>query len=512
MSSSRFKPELYRTVIHPLMSISVSSTGVLAVIWMVGANFGQAGPRAGTVAGVFVATILEAIAGNLLFKERMGVANRLRELVILLAAIYGLFSLAEPGPLAERFAPGFGNTLPVLAVGFAWLVAFAFHDRLRGREQLLRTLHGKRGAELRRAVLDHQHEMAHTIGQLRKARGLIGGMFVTLCVLGVLGTLDFLGMSVLSARSGAFLFLVLYGIASIASIGSLNTFIDEYAANGEGLSVPVRFQRRRSLVATAMIAMILVLAFALSRAESLLPIEAIGDFFRWLAGLFERTPDEMTEMPYDLPQTTQNPPPDMSELFAEEAEGPPLWLRILARLFERLAISVLTIVGVVLLFGPLFSPAFRKALAGLKPGQFIAGLFANLRRRLRVVGRLLRAILRTRRRRPTHEEVEAEPLSEAWREQQWKPNLRKRRQMDRVVQVFVDITRWGRRRNVTYSRSEAAQEYLRRVAEIVPERYADAVFVAETFCEARFSKHLIPRATMREYVQAAKRITATERV
>ena len=58
MNSSRFKPELYRSVIHPLMSISVASTGVVATIWLVGANVGLTGPRTGTVIAVIFATIL----------------------------------------------------------------------------------------------------------------------------------------------------------------------------------------------------------------------------------------------------------------------------------------------------------------------------------------------------------------------------------------------------------------------------------------------------------------------
>ena len=448
------------------------------------------------------------MAGNILFKQRMGIGNRVRELAIYLIVLYVIYSLVRSGPLLDRFLPSLDQILPLLAVAGGWMVAFAFHNRLRGREHLLRIFHGAEGPELRRRVLDHQHEMALTVHQLRRARGLIGSIFIALCTLAVLATLDLLGTSVLRAGSGAFVFLVLYGVSSIAAIGSLNTFIEEYAANGEGLSVPLRFQRRRSIVASAIIVLVLVLAFALSRNESILPVEAIGDFFRWLASLFNRE-RELDVAPPQLQQSPDTePPPSMRDIIPVEDREPPLWLRIIARLMERLAITAAIIGGAVLIFGPLFSPAFREALKQLKPKQFILELFRNLQRRLRVVRRLLRNSLRRRRRQRGEEQEPLPAESESWRETQWRPNLRKRRQMDRVVQVFVHITHWGRRHNISYSPTQGAREYLRLVAELYPEHYQDAVFVADTFCEARFSRHLVPRTTMREYAQAAKRITS----
>jgi len=346
--------------------------------------------------------------------------------------------------------------MPIIAAAIAWLIAYVFHDRLRGRESLLQAYHGKTGAELRRAVLDRQHDMALTVGHLRKARGLMGALFVLQVVLLLLAHLDFVRES-----AGAFVMIVL--------------------------------------------------SFALSRNESILPIEAIGDFFRWFASLFERDVDLELEPPRVEETPQQQLPPEMMELLEQtEDRQPPLWLRIIARLLERLAIGALIVGGVVLLFGPLFSPAFRKALKEFRPRPFLQELLRNLRRRMRIIGRLIRSGFWRRRRRPEDETEEHAEANEAWRERQWKPGIRKQRQMDRVVRVFVDVTRWGEKRGLRYTRNQAATEYLRAVAVLRPERYTDAHAVADTFCEARFSRHLLTRAQMREYVVAAKRITATE--
>lgn len=511
MNSSQSRPEIYRVLIHPAMSISVSATGILAAVWLIGVNLGIPAPRIGTIVAIILAPFLEAVVGNVVYRKRAGIANRVRELVIYLLLVYAGFSLARGGPLAARFTPTPDQILPVVSVALTWLIAFAFHNRLRGREALLRTFHGAHGAELRHAVLDRQHDMALTVGQLRKARSLIGTVFVVLCMLAIFGSLDFFGVSVLRAGSGAFVCLVLYGISSISVIGTLNMFIEEYAANGEGLTVPIRFQRRRSLAAAALIAFVLVLAFALSRAESLLPLEAIADFFRWLAGLFEREPADMEPPPALQQRPQQQPSSDITEMLQDlEANEPPLWLRVLARLLERLAVSTLIVGGLVLLFGPLFSRSFRHALTQLKPGQFIRELLRNLRRRLRILGKFLKyGLRRGRRGRDSEDDAAGEP-PDAWRASQWRPGLRKRRQMDRVVRVFVDVTRWGEKHGLRYRRTDAAREYLVKIAELRPERYADAISVAETFCEARFSRHTVPGDRMREYVRAAKRITSNE--
>ncbi|MFW5743618.1 MAG: DUF4129 domain-containing protein [Spirochaetota bacterium] len=511
MNSSQFKPELYRVLIHPAMSVSVSASGILAAIWLVAVNFGVASPGFGIIAAVIVATLLEAAVGNILYRRRAGIGNRVRELVIYLIVLYVIFSLPRGGPLGQRFLPGFEQVLPGLAAALAWLVAFVFHNRLRGREALLRAFAGKHGSELRHAVLDRQHEMAQTVGQLRNARGLIGGLFAVLCFLAVFGSIDPLGLSVLRAGSGAFVVLVAYGISAVAVVGNLNTFIDEYAANGEGIVVPLRFQRRRAVLAAAVIAIVLFIAFALARNRSVLPLEAIADFFRWLGNLLEREPNESYEPPsFESPQQQPLPPELLEMLEDTEEHEPPLWLRVLAELLRRLALSALVVGAALLIFGPLFSKTFRAALRDLKPGAFLKALWSDLRRRLRILGRFLRHGFRRRRHRETEDETDEPENNDRWRERQWKPGLRKRRQMDRVVQVFLEVARWGERHGVSYHRTEGTHEYLARIATIRPERYPDTRAVAETFCEARFSRHLVPREKMREYVQSARRIAKSE--
>ena len=505
MSSLHARAEFYRAVIHPLMSISVSVTGVLAFGWLIAGLVGEGAPRVGTIVAVVLAGVVEAVAGNLLYRERAGIGNRVRELIIYLLLVYTVLSLLQPGPLADRFAPGFSQVPAVILVALCWIIAFVFHNRLRGRESLLRAFAGKHGAELRRAVIDRQHDMALTVGELRKARGLIGGFFVTLCIFSLLGSFEFMPTAQLVARSGAFVTLVLYGVVSVCVIGALNIFIEEYAANGEGLAVPLRLGRRRGALVAVIISLVFVTGFVVSRSESLLPLEAIGDFFRWFGSLFQRERQPMERPPMELPPPQEQIPPDvLRELYGMEPVIPPLWLRLLVALFRRLVVYTAVVLGAIALFGPLFSASFRKGIRGLRPKQFVRRLWSVLRTRWRILKHFLRRLGRRTRRERAEQQERKEPTMGS---RSWRPSLRKQRQMSRVVSVFVTLTRWGGRHGVPYGRTLAATEWLRTLATIYPEHYSDAQLLGAIFCEARFSRHLLPVGRMRAYVQAAKRIT-----
>ncbi len=512
MISSRFRPELYRVVVHPLMSVAVASTGVLATVWLIGVNLGIPAPRFVTAAAIVTAAIVEAVVGNALYRERAGLGNRLREALIYLGLVYLILSVGRPGPLRVRVEPSLDQMIPLVAVATAWLIAFAFHNRLRGREALLRAFAGRRGEELRHAVIEHQREMAETVRALRRARGLIGTLFAVLAGLAIFASVDVLGISALGARSGAFLLLILYTISGLAAIGSLNVFIQEYEANGEGLPVPLRFQRRRSFAVAALMSLVLALTFALSRSASVVPIETIGDFLRWIGGLFGGEVEQEYFIPPPQPTMPTGVSPELLEIIsAMEGREVPLLLRILLYLIERLLVFALVLGGVVLVFGPIVSPSFRKALREFRPHSLIRTLWSTFVRRWRILIRLLARGLRRRSRgggRSPHEP--GDPSGAAGQRSRWRPGLRKRVQMERVVRVFVEVTKWGAKRGLAYRRSEAAREYLLRIAALRPEHYPDAVTVAEIYCEVRFSRHLVAGHRFHDYLRAAKRITASE--
>ncbi len=512
MNSLRSRPELYRSVIHPLMSISISVTGILAFSWMVSTLLNQGAPRFVTIIGIVLAGVLEAVAGNILYKERAGIGNRVRELIMYLIVAYGALSITRPGPVAERFEPGFAQIPGMIAIALCWLVAFAFHNRLRGREALLRTFSGKRGEALRRAVLDRQHDMALTVGHLRKARKIITSLFVVLCVLGIFATFEFMPTEALTAASGAFVMLVLYGISSISVAGALNSFIEEYAANGEGLAIPARMGRRRGALVVIIVSTAVVLGFALSRSESLLPIEIFGRFFEWLGSLFAREPAEQTVTEMPPPPQADLPPDVLQELRDMEPVVPPLWVRLLATILRRAVLAAAIVIGVVLVFGPLLSPSFRKGLGEIKPRAFLKRLWSLLRTRWRMLKHALRLFARGgwRRSRRSGEGAEQDGSLGRHAGARWKPSIRKRRQMDRVVAVFASVAKWGGRHGVPYVHSLAASEYLRRIATLRPEHYADTKVLSDVFARARFSQELIGRSEMSAYFAAAKRVTRSE--
>ena len=288
MSSSRFSPEIYRSIIHPAMSLAVTVTAVLAAVYLFSDLTGLPNPSLLTVTAIVLAVVVEAVAGNLLYRERAGAMNRFRELVIYLTVVYLVFSVTRDGPLALRFVPGADQLIPLIPVAMAWLTGYTVHDRLRGREGLLRTLEGKQHDTLRRAVLGRQHDMALTIKELRSVKKLVVALFVMLAILAGLAGSGVAGAAPIPVGSAGFILFALYSVSAAVVTGSVNSFIDEYASNGEGISLTSRFRRRRAIAAFSMVALVTIMAFALSRGSSLLPLDAFGRFFAWLGQLFTR--------------------------------------------------------------------------------------------------------------------------------------------------------------------------------------------------------------------------------
>ncbi|TFH06481.1 MAG: hypothetical protein E4H09_00100, partial [Spirochaetales bacterium] len=213
MNSSPYKPDIFRSLIHPLMSISVAATASLCGLYLVIEAVGLRTPSAAIVMAVGLAPVVEAVVGNLIYRERAGIGNRVRELIIYLVLVYAVLSVVQPGPFAARFVPTYHQLVPLIPVALGWLIAFTFHNRLRGREGLLAIIRGKRDADLRRAILDRQHDMALTVGELRTARKMIFALFVVFGVIAGFGTTRILDVSRVTTNSAGFVFFLLYGLA-----------------------------------------------------------------------------------------------------------------------------------------------------------------------------------------------------------------------------------------------------------------------------------------------------------
>ena len=507
MSYSSPKPELYRLLVHPLMSVVVPVSGILALLYIGAAFAGVSGPRTITVVGVVLAPVVEAAVGNLLYRERAGIGNRIRELIIFLLVFYVVLSLAREGAIAERFRPGAEQILPIAAIAFTWSSAFSLHNRLRGREALLRAFHGKDGNELRRALIDRQHDMALTVREMRHARGSMIMLFFFVGMLGAIVSSGIFLDSSLPVQSPGFVLLAISGLATALGAGAMNAFIQEYAAHGDGLRVPFRFHRRRLLASVVLVFLVVGLSFGLSRHSSLLPVDPILDFFRWLGSLFDRDRSPAPPPLLRSPGSTARYEQLGLLLQQQEPVVPPLWLRLLAELLRRFGIAVAAGVASVLVFGPLFSPAFRRGLRQIRPRRLIREAWRRFVRQLRIILRWLRA--RTTHRRESTAAAPGIKAAGSGARQRWKPSIVKRRQMDRVVSVFVSVTRWGAAHGVPYRRTEAAWEYLSRIAELHAEHYAAARTCREVFWEARYSRRTVPRVRMREFFQAARRITGS---
>lgn len=509
MSSSYGRPETFRLIVHPALAVFVSVTSTLSIVWLISRFMGLASPGVLTIVSVVVAPLVEAGIGNLLYRERAGVANRVRELIIMLLLLYAIASLVRSGPFGLRFIPSGAQLVPVAAAAFSWLQASGIHSRLRGRESLLRGFQGLHGEELRHALVDRQHDMAVTVRELRGVKRSVMGTVLFTCGLAIAAA--FVPSVGLPMMSAAFVMLVANIAVSIVVIGVVSSFLDEYEANGVGIAVPYRILRRRTLVVIPIVLVAVVLALILARPDDLLPFDRVLAFFRWFLSLFERGVGQIS--PPEIRQLPRSPisPELLRQLLEESArEGPPLWLRVLAVLFRRLAVALLVVTAATLTFGPLLSRDFRAALKRVHLRDSLRRLVQRVRARFVILVRWLGMISRRKRHAAPAPGKPALVTSETVSTgKTWRPSILKRRQMDRAVSVFQAIAEWGSKHGTRYRPNEGAREYLARLADIKPECSRDLDVCGESFWIARYSRLYLPRKQMRAYVAAARRITAT---
>ncbi len=500
------KLELYRSVLHPTAAATVAWLSVVAGIYLTGGLVPGWTPPVMLAVLAVLAAVVEAVVGTLLQAHRAGGFARLRELALLLLVTYPIVSLVGPGPFGARFSPSVRHLAWLSVITLSWGIAYSLHRLLHGREGLLATFRDLRGEPLRAAIIERQRYMAAIIGELRRTRN-IGGVLATLLAALVI-TSVLVGSGAWQGVSPAgFVLFVLYSLCYVGLLAVVHAFIDEYAANGEGISVPATILRRRFLAAAGVVSAAALAAFLMSRNRSVLSLQMIADFFAWLRSFFQ--PSGEPPPPEFLTQTqTPGWSPEVIEMLREmEQQEPSLFLQILVRLLQRAVVAIAAAAVVLFIFGPLFSRSFRSRLRALRPAELIRTAWLRLFRRLSLWWRFLKWRARHRRseqKRNGGGPPDAGALPEGDAELQ---RYRKRRQTDRVVGAFLAVVRWARRHGVRYRESQGAGEFLSLIRTRHPELMDATGTVIEVFNEAKYSPALVPHRRMRSYHRAVREIT-----
>jgi len=507
-SISRRTLGLHRSFVHPLLSIFIPLLFLLSADQLLRLLFPGVSWFPRHLAPLLLAAgVEETVMGNLLFKERASFLTRVRELVVLLAVLFGVLFIF----LGVRSGQGFRLSplliYPLAATLLQWLLTHGIHSGLRERELLMRALMGKHGAGLRHSLRDSSYQAGLTIRVLRNIKAGISifqiQIFVALIVAAVLR---------LEPPIGGSLVVALHTIGGLLGIGLLNSFKEQQLLLGSGISLPVALERRRVLFCLSILAVAAALVILASRNASLLPLSALIALIGKLAALFripagtgftDALQNALIERQrlYEAMRTAQ--PAPMPSPFA------PLIIEVMRRLFRTLLGTGLFL----FLVYPLLSQDFIDRLKEIRP---LAALWSRLRVLLGVavrfglrIPRWLRRLLFSGRRTPLS--VEDEPAEAVQpgqhRIKTKRLSVRKRVQMSRVQRAFLALTRWGEQLGVPYVRFLTPVEYSRQLCTAVPEGTGQLAYVVDVFEEVMFSTHLVASGRIARYFRTIRSLS-----
>ena len=498
--SSRYL-RLYRSTVHPFLAVSIPTLFLVCLDSMARAIL----PFIRFPSPLFLLVLVavgaeEAVMANILFAERAGFAARLRELLVVLLALW-LALAVQRRITAQVLAPFHVEYIYPLALAFTqWVIVWATHRCLREREILLGAISGKGGEEMLHTLRDASLQAGIAVRSLRGVKRIVS-FFQTVVFISLVIALT-RGAPV-GARA---LFLcALHALYGFLVTGMLNMHVENQLLLGEGIAVPGRLESSRIVGMIGVLLICLPLALLVARNEAPLPLSTLLAFFERLFRFFPSIPSGR------IAETARGIIEQQRRYFEMLRTAPvapvnPIFL-LYFELLRRLFVSAVAMGLYFFLVSPLLSEDF---LENVRKRSLIAFLRRKLRaffRFCRGVALRIRAWLRSPERGSRWErEAHGDPPNAAGgipaRRVPWK----KRLQMSRVLKAFLRLLRWGEVQGVAHRMSDTPQEYALRLATVVPNRSAQLTVVVEVLEEALFSTHLLSAERIAGYYSSLRDI------
>ncbi|MFW5797503.1 MAG: DUF4129 domain-containing protein [Spirochaetota bacterium] len=464
---------LYREVIHPALAVAPPLLGVSAAASLAEELLGFAVLTPLFLLLAVAAATVEVVVGNLVWAARGGRSARLREFLVVAGLAYLLFALTagdDPAAAASPFAPRGELLAPLVLVAAAWLAVHRRHEAFRPREDLLRSVAGRSGRELRHVMRDTRGFATDILLRLRH-NNTTSAVGLFLLLLGA--TVVWAAEREVSERSLAL--IAAYAVIGGACVGVTNSFHAEIAAYGEGVRVPTRYLRRIAVAGALIIILALILSLPFVRDASAVSPEVILGFLEGLQEHFERPDARLLPDPRPF---TMPPLEQMVERYdvPERTRSFTRFLEIFARIFRAVVYTAAALSAAAFVLWPLFTRRFRRQVAQARLGRrlliFLAGLLAlavaavrTLARpllRLLALGRRLGDGRRNRRRnRPGNRRKSQDESTAAsrGRGKRGGTGRRLRRQRSLAGRLLEEIAEEGEKKGVPRTPSHTAREH-----------------------------------------------------
>ncbi|HUV09304.1 MAG TPA: hypothetical protein VMX75_16330, partial [Spirochaetia bacterium] len=505
---SREPLDFQQATLHPLLALCVPFLFLFSITEILNA---LAAVRLGAPI-VFYFLLLttgleETIVGNILFKEKIGGMERLREILLILLTVLLLFFLLQRGSLVERWE-ALGNwkvVFVLFCVLFQWIMSFHIHTCLRDRELLLSALKGKSGDELVKALRNNSQMASISLSSLRRVKRLIliFQILIFILLLILFGLKIKMGTSLMAG-------VMLNALAAILFTFTLNSALSDQLLCGEGISVNRPLQRRRAFYAFIIVSLSLFLVISFARMTSILPLTLFQPLLDWLGTLFSFKERPVPIVPRaDRFRERQ----ELARMLEQMNPEPSLLLKLLGILIAVIGRIILMGIGLLFLyflFSPLLSRYFRLRFLQMSPFRVILNRIASAVRLVRRVFYHLMRWFRTSKFPRLQKGTSKDEVGRWRRFAIVKPGIWKRLEMGRVLRAFSKLIRWSKGKGVEYEHYLAPLEFARCVSLAVPAQEEYLRESMEIMEEALFSPVLLPKERLNRYFSLIRNIIKGE--
>ena len=232
-----------RSTLHPLIALAIPFFFLFSVAQILVALAGGVFRPSVLMTGLMLTAGLEGVLlGNILYRERVGGWERIREIIYLMVAVFLVVYFTRPGTYRQRWETmqSLRVIYMLLVVLFQWLMTVRIHSTLRARELLLASLKGKAGPRLKHALRANAEMASVSYASLRRVRGTI--LFLQVVVFAVLLLFYFFRVPVTTALVAAAL---AHGVAGLLFLFVVNTAGQDQLLFADGVTVSSAYQRKR---------------------------------------------------------------------------------------------------------------------------------------------------------------------------------------------------------------------------------------------------------------------------
>ena len=508
---SRRKLLLARSILHPLISITLPFFFIATATCILNSIYKNIFPSSSVFFIVLLLTgAEESFMGNILFKEKVPYTSRIREFIFILIITFLvlLFNSSENINTKPIDLLTISNIFIFSSVALQWILTFIIHKHLRNREILLYIMAKNPKKNIKDIIRNNSVTAYYSIFNQKKIKKyIISFQIIILIMLSVL--------FILEIKAGPLLpfFAISQSALGLIFLIIINNQIEDQLLLPEGITNKSASDYKRLYYIFFVLICIFLFVILTHNNKSIFSLSYIEDFFKWLINfLFPKREIAITE--FIKQKESYDNFKKFLEMHHHNMSGPNNFIKILLILLTVIEIMIIAGLGIYLLYlliSPVLSKSFRKKAVKIKfkPLNFISyRVLVLLRFFKKIWQEFLNWFKKSPESKPKNKKRKAKAKINNIKifSKKEKNSFFKKIEINRVLNAFLKLTRWGGKQGLPYQMHIAPLEYGENLAKAISSKKDILIEAMQILEEVLFSGRILTQKRIQYYLKLIKQI------